>query len=91
MAPGCNPAVREARGETVEIGGPVERLLDVLLARPDDLDRTVDLLRDAHGLGDVIDLEPPAEPAADHMIVDDDLVQRRPVTWAAIACARARI
>ena len=67
----------EACGEAIEIERPVERLLDVLFARPDHLDRAVDLLRDAHRLGDVVHLEPPAEAAADQMIVDDDLLERK--------------
>ena len=66
-----------ARLEAVEIERPVERLLNVLLARPDDLHRPVDLLRDAHGLGDIVHFEPPAEAAADQMIVDDDLLERQ--------------
>ena len=64
--------------EAVEIEGPVERLLDILFARPDDLDGPVDLLRDAHRLGDVVYFEPPAETAADQMVVDDNLLGRQP-------------
>jgi len=61
---------------TVEIEWPVQRLLDVLFARPNDFDWPVDLLRDAHGLGDIVHFEPPAEAAADQMIVHDDFLGR---------------
>ena len=77
MAPADDFAARQARLEAVEIERPVERLLDVLFARPDDLDRPVDLLSDAHGLRDIVHLEPPAEAAAEQMIVDDDLLERQ--------------
>ena len=43
-----------------------------------DLDRSVDLPGDAHGLGDVVHLQPPAEAAAEELIVDHDLVERQP-------------
>ena len=52
--------------------------MDVLFARPDDLDRPVDLLRDAHGLADIVHFEPPAETAADQVVVDDNLLERQP-------------
>ena len=77
MTPRRDLAVGKARGEAVEIEGPVEGLLDVLLAGPDDLDRPAHLLGDANGLGDAVDLEPPPEAAADQMIVDDDLFERQ--------------
>ena len=35
------------------------------------------MLGDLDGASDAVDLEPPAEAAADQMIVDDDLVQRQ--------------
>ena len=90
VVPGRDPAVGEACGEAIEIEWPVEGLLDVLFARPDHLDRAVYLLRDAHRLGDVVDLEPPAEAAADQMIVDDDLLERkaRHLAQRSPACAR---
>jgi hypothetical protein len=40
-------------------------VLDVFLARPDDLDRTVDVLGDLDSADDTIDLEPPAKPTAE--------------------------
>ncbi len=52
-------------------------MLDVFLARPDHLDRTIDLLGDLDRANDAVDFETPAEPAADEMVVDDDLVQRQ--------------
>ena len=67
----------EAGGQPVEEIGPVHVVLDVLLARPHDLDGTVDLLGDLDGARDAIGLQPPAEPAADQMVVDHDLVQRQ--------------
>ena len=51
--------------------------LDVLLARPHDLDRAFDVFRDLGRARDAIDLQPPAEPAADQMIVHDDPVERQ--------------
>src|SRR5713101_8115771 len=55
---------------------PVHVVLDIFLACPHDLDRTVDVLGDLDGATDAIDLQPPAESAAEQMIVDDDLLQR---------------
>ena len=47
IAPGDRPAFRiEAGGDAVEPIGPVHVVLDVFLAGPHDLDRTVDLLGD---------------------------------------------
>ena len=78
MVPGDRHALRvEAGGQPVEEIGPVHVVLDVLLAGPHDLHRAVDLLRDLDGADDAVDLEPPAEAAADQMVVDDDLVQRQ--------------
>ena len=42
-----------------------------------DLHRPVDLLRDLHGLGDAVHLEPAAEAAAEQMVVDHDLLRRQ--------------
>jgi hypothetical protein len=52
-------------------------VLDILLARPHHLHRTVDLLRDLNGADRTVSLEPPAKAAADQMIVDDDLLGRQ--------------
>jgi hypothetical protein len=50
-------------------------VLDVFLARSHDLDRAVDVPRDLNRTNDAVDLQPPSEPAANEMIVDDDFVQ----------------
>ena len=90
MVPGDRLAVRvEAGGNAVEPIGPVHVVLDVLLARPHDLHRTVHLHGDLNRAGDAVDLEPAAEAAADQVIVDHDLVQLESVVFAAVACARA--
>ena len=68
------PFVETGRN-SVEPIGPVHVVLDVFLARPDDFDGAVDMLRDLDGANDAIDLQPPAKAAADQMIVDHDLVQ----------------
>ena len=64
----------ETGGDPVEPIGPVHVVLDVLLARPDDLDWTVDLFGNLNGANDAITLEPTAKPTADKVIVDHDLV-----------------
>src|SRR3954467_12862681 len=76
MAPGDRHAfVIETGGETIEPIGPVHVVLDIFLARPDDLYGAIDLLRDLNAARDAVDVQPPSEPAADEMIVDHDLVQ----------------
>ena len=67
----------ETGGDPVEAIGPVHVVLDIFLARPHDLHRTVDVLRDLDRASDAIDLQPAAKAAADQMIVDHDLVQRQ--------------
>ena len=67
----------EAGGDPVEEIGPVHVVLDVFLAGPHDLHRAVDMLGDLDGADDAVGLQPPAEAAADQMIVDHDLVQRQ--------------
>ena len=52
-------------------------MLDIFLARPHHLDRTVDLLGDLDGASDIVGLQPPAKAAADQVIVDHDLVERQ--------------
>ncbi len=73
MMPSYDFAALEARLEPVVVQGAVALLADILLARPEYLDRTFHLLCDARGLHDAIDLEPPAKAAADVVIVDRDL------------------
>ena len=53
-------------------------MLDVLFARPHDLQRSVDLLRDAHSTFDHVGFEPPAEAAAKQMIVQGHLIDWNP-------------
>ena len=78
MVPGDRHSlVVETSRYPVEESGPVHIVLDVFLAGPDDLDRTVDMLRDLDGASDTIDLQPPAKAAANQMVVHDDLVQRQ--------------
>src|SRR5258708_9584672 len=57
--------------------GPIHVVLDIFLARPDDLDRTIDVFGDLDRANDTIDLQPSAKSTADQMIVDYDLVQRQ--------------
>ena len=59
------PSCVEAGGQPVDEHGSIHVVLDVFLARPHDLDRTVDLLGDLDGSDDAVGLEPPAEAAAD--------------------------
>ena len=64
----------EAGGEPIVVIGPIDIVLDVFFAAPHDLHRSVDLLGDRHGLRDAVNVQPPAEAAADQMIVHLDLV-----------------
>ena len=68
------PRVVQARREAVVIIGPVQIVLDILLARPDDLHRAIDLLGDLHGPDHAIDIEPAAKAASDQMVVNLDLL-----------------
>src|SRR4029077_10471574 len=79
MSPRHRPAPRvEACCEPVVVIRAIDVVLDVLLAGPHDLDRRIDLLRDAHGLGHVVHLEPTPEAATEKMVVDDYLLSRQP-------------
>src|SRR6516162_8299949 len=76
MVPGNRHSLLvETGGQPVEPIGPVHVMLDVLLARPDDLDWTVALFGDLDGANDAVALEPAAKPTADKVIVDHDLVR----------------
>src|ERR1700719_2015548 len=78
MVPGNRHSLLIETGRnSIEEIGPVHVVLDVFLARPDDFDGAVEMLRDVDGADDAVDLEPPAKAAADQMIVDHDLVQRQ--------------
>ena len=77
MAPSDRHALSvEAGGEPIVVVGPVDVVLDVFFAGPDHLDRTIDLLGDLHRLGDEIHIEPPAEAAAEQMVMHPDLLGR---------------
>jgi hypothetical protein len=80
MIPGDRHSLLIETGRnSIEEIGPVHIVLDIFLARPDDFDRAVDMLRNLDGANDAIDLEPPAKAAADG----------RPAVFAAAAWARA--
>ena len=71
---GVQPRVRPAMLvepclQVVDVVGPVVIVLDVLLASPQHLDRRVDVTRDARADDDAVDLEAPAEAAADQLVV----------------------
>jgi hypothetical protein len=66
----------ETGGQPIEPIRPIHVVLDVLLARPHDLHRTVDMLRDLDRPSNTVRFQPAAEPVADQMVVDHDLVQR---------------
>jgi len=67
----------QTRGNSIEPIRPIHVVLDIFLARPHDLHRTVDMLRDLHGACGTISLQPPPEATPDQMIVDHNLVQRQ--------------
>src|ERR1700738_5242031 len=78
MVPGDGHALFIKAGRyPVEKTGPVHVVLDIFLAGPDDLDRTLDVLGDLDRANDAIDLQATTEAAADQMIVDYALVQRQ--------------
>ena len=52
-------------------------MLDVFLARPDHLDGPAHVLRDLNGPHGPVELEAPAESAAQQMIVDAHLLARQ--------------
>ena len=74
IAEGDQPARGvEAALEKVEAGGPIEVVLDVVLAAPDELDRRARAPRDPGGLGHEIALQAPSEAAADPRHIDRDV------------------
>src|SRR5262245_15611758 len=76
IAPGDRHALLVETGrQAIDEERPVHVVLNVLLARPDDLDGSLDLERDLDGTGDAVDLQAAPEPAAEQMIVHNDLVQ----------------
>ena len=71
------PLLVEPRRNAVEPIGPVHVVLDVFLTGPHDLHGTIDMFGDLDGADRAVGLQPPAEAAADQMIVDDDLLERQ--------------
>ncbi len=71
------PWIKAGRDPVVVVRA-IDVVLNVLLAGPHDLERRIHLLRDAHGLGHVVHLEPAPEAATEEMVVDHDLLQREP-------------
>ena len=71
----CDKPARgvEAALEEVEPGRPIEIMLDVVLAVPEQLDRRAGLLGDPGGLGHEIVAQTPAEAAADPRHIDGDV------------------
>jgi hypothetical protein len=70
--------VLERGGHGVVVQRANRILPHILFAGPDDLDGAVDLLGDAGGDHDHVDVEPPAECTAEHVVVDLDLLARDP-------------
>src|SRR6266511_2918196 len=66
----------EPRRELIVRRGTIKPVLHVVLARPDHLHRRIHRLRDAHGLGNKIRLEPPPETATEQRGVNPDLLDR---------------
>ena len=71
------PLCVEAGRQAIEPVGPVHVVLDVFLARPHDLDRSVDLPGDLRRPLDAVDFEPAAEAAADQVLVQHDFLERQ--------------
>ena len=71
------PLSSKPGGDAVEPIRPVHIVLDVLLAGPHDLDGAIDVFGDLDGADRAVGLQPPAEAAADQMIVHDDLLERQ--------------
>src|SRR5208337_3610510 len=65
----------QAGGEAVIVIGAIDVVLDVLFTAPHHLYGEVDFSGDLHSLGDVVHVEPTAEPAAQQAIVDLNLLQ----------------
>src|SRR5680860_1786502 len=62
----------EAGREPVIVVRPVYVVLDVLFAAPDNLHRSIDLLRDRHCLSDAVHVQSPSEPATEQMVMNLD-------------------
>src|ERR1700730_16328793 len=78
MMPGTWPAfLVEPRLEQVVVIGAIDVVLGIFLARPNDLHRPIHLLGDAHGLDHAVDIQAPAEAAAEILVVNPDFVLRQ--------------
>ena len=66
VQPGC---------KTVIVIGTIDVVLNVLFTTPHHLNGEIDLLGDLHSPGDTVDVEATAEPAAEQVVVDPDLLQ----------------
>ena len=83
VASGAPPCGRDTR--------PEEVVLDVFLARPDDLDRAVDLLRDPRRRRTTCPVSSRRpKPPPSRWLWTVTLLRGRPAVFAAAACARAR-
>ena len=79
VAPALQATFGIQRGsETVDVVRAVHVVGGVFLARPGQLDRIIDLGRDRYRLADEVHLQPPAEGAADELVVDDHLLDQAP-------------
>jgi hypothetical protein len=75
IRPGNRLAGRIKSGrQPIEIVRPIHIVLDVFLAAPDHLHRTIDVLGDLDGQHRAIGLQPSAEAAANQMIVNFDCI-----------------
>src|ERR1700738_549633 len=78
MGPGNRPTRSiETGGYPVDKVRPIHVMLDIFLAGPDDLNRSVHVHRDLNRAGDAINLESATKAAANQVIVNHDLVQRQ--------------
>src|SRR5262245_40676680 len=66
IIPGNRPAlIIQSRGDAIEPIRTIHVVLDIFLARPDDLNGTFDLLCDLDGTDSAVGVQPTAKPAAD--------------------------
>ena len=79
MRPGNRLARRIKSGrQPIEIVRPIHIVLDVFLAAPDHLHRTIDVLGDLDSQHRAIGLQPSAEATANQMIVNLDRILWQP-------------
>ncbi len=68
----------ETCSETVVVIGPIDIMLDVLFPAPNDFHWPIDVLGDRDRLGDAVNVEPSPKAAAEQMVVNLDLLGRKP-------------